>query len=71
MFIHYNNHIYTYDEDDFEKNVLITKLRIHTDLKLDKIYSIINIYLNMTRLKCKYDDGVETYVNDTLKRISL
>lgn len=69
MYIHYKNMIYMYDNNDFEKNILISKLRFHTNLILIQIESIVNLYLCMKRLKCRYDIKIETYVNTMIASI--
>jgi hypothetical protein len=69
MYIHYKNTIYMYDNNDFEKNILISKLRFHTNLILIQIESIVNLYLCMKRLKCRYDIKIETYVNTMIASI--
>ena len=69
MYIHYKNTIYMYNDNDYEKNILVSKLRFHTSLTLIKIESIVNLYLCMKRLKCRYDTKLETYVNTMISSI--
>ena len=71
MYIHYKNSIYIYDntETDYEKCTLISKLRYHIHKDLKEIQSIVNIYLNIKRLNCRYDIKIEEYANNIVNSV--
>ena len=61
MYIHYNNKITIFDNDEpFEKCILYLKLtEKYPEFSKDKINLIINIYNGMTIYNCKYSEKLE------------
>ena len=70
MNIFYNNRIYFFKEDDYEKNILFLKIRDKFNLDNIKCHSIVDLVLSKKRYGCKYSDEIEkiicNYINETI-----
>ena len=70
MNIYYNNIIYFFQNNDYEKNIIYLKLKNKYGFDDTKTNSIVNLYISKKRCNCTYSDNIEkmicNYINEIL-----